>query len=265
MSRIQAAFNALQGKKALIPYVTAGDPNLNTTLDIMHSMVKNGADVIELGVPFSDPMADGPVIQRAAERALVHNVCLKDILNLVAEFRVTNADTPIVLMGYLNPILAMGYQEFASAAQKAGVDGVLTVDCPSEEIEDLHQALKKENVDCIFLISPSTPTERIEQISARASGFLYYVSLKGVTGSASLDIAQVARKIAHLREHTNLPIGVGFGIKDSKTAAAIAQVADAVVVGSRIVEAIEASPNNEAKVAGELVAEFKAAIINGCY
>lgn len=265
MSRIQATFEALQGKKALIPFVTAGDPSLKTTLEIMHSMVQGGADIIELGIPFSDPMADGPTIQRAAERALSQNVSLKDILALVAEFRLLNVATPIVLMGYLNPILAMEYQNFAIEAKKSGVDGVLTVDCPNEEIDGLYQALKTQGIDCVFLISPSTPTERIDEISARASGFLYYVSLKGVTGSASLDIEQVARKIAHLRERTNLPIGVGFGIKDPQTAAAIAQVADAVVVGSRIVEAIETNPNNEAKISGELVAKFKAAIMNGCY
>lgn len=264
MRKIQAAFDALQGKKALIPFVTAGDPNLKTTLAIMHSMVQNGADLIELGIPFSDPMADGPVIQRADKRALAQQVSLKDVLGLVSQFREINIHTPIVLMGYLNPILTMGYQDFAVVAQKAGVDGVLTVDCPYEEIDDLYQALQEHNIDCIFLISSDTPTERIDQICARASGFLYYISLKGVTGSTSLDVEQVARKIIQLRQRTTLPIGVGFGIKDSKTAAVVAQVADAVVVGSYFVEAIEAHANDEAKVVGELVAKFKAAMINGC-
>jgi len=261
MSRIAATLARLAGQKALIPYITAGDPNPGLTVSLMHGLVDGGADIIELGVPFSDPMADGPVIQRAAERALVHNVSLRDVLKMVAEFRKTNQDTPVVLMGYLNPVVAMGYTEFAEAAQAAGVDGVLSVDCPPEESEELAAELESKGLDPIFLLAPTTPEVRIAEIARHARGYVYYVSLKGVTGAANLDIDDVARKIARLREHIALPIGVGFGIRDAETARAIAGVADAVVVGSRLVQEIEAAtPETARERLTRLVAELKAAI-----
>lgn len=260
MSRIQQTFAALNGAKALIPYITVGDPNLDTTLALMHSLVENGADILELGVPFSDPMADGPTIQRAAERALANKVSLNDVLNIVRRFRETNGNTPVVLMGYLNPIHKMGYQAFAQAAAEAGVDGVLTVDSPVETITPLHDELKARGIDCIFLIAPTTTPERIAAIAEKASGFIYYVSLKGVTGSARLDTEAVARQIALLRQYTDLPIGVGFGIRDAQSAAQIAQVADAVIVGSRIVQEIEKQPAQAVCAVADLVRELKAAV-----
>lgn len=195
MSRIQQTFSALNGAKALIPYITVGDPSLETTLALMHSLVANGADILELGVPFSDPMADGPTIQRAAERALANHVSLRDVLETVRLFRQTNDKTPVVLMGYLNPVHKMGYQAFAQVAAEAGVDGVLTVDSPVETIAPLHESLKAQGIDCIFLIAPTTTEERIQTIAKVAGGFVYYVSLKGVTGAASLDTEEVSRKI----------------------------------------------------------------------
>jgi tryptophan synthase, alpha subunit len=260
MSRIQTVFQALNGRKALIPYVTAGDPDPDTTLALMHGMAKAGADIIELGVPFSDPMADGPTIQRAAERALAQGVSLNDVLAIVRRFRETNQNTPVVLMGYLNPVHKMGYETFARAAAEAGVDGVLTVDSPVETIEPLQQALQTAGLDCIFLVAPTTGEERIAQIAQRAGGFVYYVSLKGVTGSAELDTAAVAEKLAVLRRHIRIPIGVGFGISDAASAKKIAAVADAVIVGSRIVREIEATPGREAEAVAALVGELKAAV-----
>ena len=260
MSRIQTVFQALNGRKALIPYVTAGDPDPDTTLALMHGMTKAGADIIELGVPFSDPMADGPTIQRAAERALAQGVSLNDVLAIVRRFRETNQNTPVVLMGYLNPVHKMGYETFARAAAEAGVDGVLTVDSPVETIEPLQQALQAAGLDCIFLVAPTTGEERIAQIAQRAGGFVYYVSLKGVTGSAELDTAAVAEKLAVLRRHIRIPIGVGFGISDAASAKKIAAVADAVIVGSRIVREIEANPGREAEAVAALVGELKAAV-----
>ena len=262
MSRIAACFAALQGKKALIPFITAGDPHPSRTVELMHGLVDGGADIIELGVPFSDPMADGPVIQRASERALVHKVGLRDVLAMVAEFRKTNSTTPVVLMGYLNPVFVMGYAAFATAAREAGVDGVLTVDCPPEEAADLSAALIAADLDPVFLIAPTTPEARVREIARHARGYVYYVSLKGVTGAGNLDIDDVARKIAALRAHIQVPIGVGFGIRDAATAKAISVTADAVVVGSRLVQEIEAATEQTAKerLTG-LVAELKAAIL----
>ena len=260
MSRIQTTFEQLNGAKALVSYITAGDPDLRTTLALMQSLAANGADIIELGIPFSDPMADGPTIQRAAERALAQGVSLKDVLALVAEFRQSNDATPVVLMGYLNPVHKMGYTAFAQAAAAAGVDGVLTVDSPVETIAPLHEALKQQGVDCIFLVAPTTTEARIQTIASLASGFVYYVSLKGVTGSAQLDTEAVSRKIALLRKHIDIPIGVGFGISDAESARKIAAVADAVIVGSRIVNEIERNPGNEAAAAGELAKTLKNAI-----
>ncbi|OIQ76241.1 tryptophan synthase alpha chain [mine drainage metagenome] len=263
MSRIQATFENLkrQGKKALIPYITAGDPHPGHTVELMHAMVASGADVIELGVPFSDPMADGPVIQRASERALVHGVSLREVLGMVAEFRRQDMATPVVLMGYANPVEAMGYQKFAKLAAEAGVDGVLTVDYPPEECAEFVKVLKPYGIDTIFLLSPTTEAARIEHIVSMASGFIYYVSLKGVTGAHHLVVADVAQKVAAIRRHTTLPIGVGFGVRDAATAGAVAAIADAVVVGSRMVQEIESS-SGPAVVAnvGRLVAELRGAI-----
>ena len=262
MSRIAACFAALQGKKALIPFITAGDPHPSRTVELMHGLVDGGADIIELGVPFSDPMADGPVIQRASERALVHKVGLRDVLAMVAEFRKTNTTTPVVLMGYLNPVFVMGYASFATQAREAGVDGALTVDCPPEEAAELSAALIAADLDPVFLIAPTTPEARVREIARHARGYVYYVSLKGVTGAGNLDIDDVARKIAALRAHIQVPIGVGFGIRDAATAKAISVTADAVVVGSRLVQEIEAATEQTAKerLTG-LVAELKAAIL----
>ncbi len=243
MSRIPDTFRKLQaqGKKALIPFVTAGDPNPALTVPIMHALVGAGADIIELGVPFSDPMADGPTIQRSSERALKHGVGLKQVLGMVREFRTTNGTTPVVLMGYANPIEAMGYAAFAGAAQAAGVDGVLVVDYPPEESGQLADLLKARGIDSIFLLAPTSEDSRMEQVARMATGYIYYVSLKGVTGAAHLDLEQVAAKLPQIRSHIRLPIGVGFGIRDAQTAKSIAAISDAVVIGSRLVQEIESS------------------------
>ncbi|MBU2477542.1 MAG: tryptophan synthase subunit alpha, partial [Gammaproteobacteria bacterium] len=240
MSRIAARFTALAkaGRKALIPFVTAGDPNPEVTVPLMHAMVAAGADIIELGVPFSDPMADGPVIQAACERALKHHVSLRKVLEMVKQFRAQDNDTPVILMGYLNPVEVMGYATFAQAAQSAGVDGVLSVDLPPEEAHDFLDELKKVAIDPIFLLSPSTSDERVRKIAAVASGFLYYVSFKGVTGANRLDVGAVAAKLGSIRKLTQLPLGVGFGIRDAQSAADVSAVADAVVVGSALVNRI---------------------------
>lgn len=263
MSRIHAVFSTLQqhGKKALIPYITAGDPHPKHTVALMHTLVENGADMIELGVPFSDPMADGPVIQRASERALVHKVGLRKVLEMVAEFRQRDDKTPIVLMGYANPIEAMGADTFTQAAKNAGVDGVLTVDYPPEECTDFIQKLRDNGMDSIFLLSPTTEPSRIDLIVNQATGFLYYVSLKGVTGAANLDIDEVKSRVSEIRQKTNLPVGVGFGVKDAATAKEVAAFADAVVVGSRMVLAIENSNEEtlQANVAA-LMQELRSAI-----
>lgn len=237
MSRIQATMAALKssGRTALIPYVTAGDPFADITPEIMQALADGGADIIELGVPFSDPMADGPVIQKACERALAQGMSLRKVLALVREFRQTDRETPLVLMGYLNPIESMGHAAFANAARDAGVDGVLTVDLPPEEAGEMAELLDKAGIAPIFLLAPTSSIERVRQTAQLARGYLYYVSLKGVTGSAALDVADVAAKLAAIRACTDLPLGVGFGIKDPPTAAAIAKIADAVVVGSTLV------------------------------
>ena len=243
MSRIADTFKKLQvqGKKALIPFVTAGDPNPGMTVPIMHTLVGAGADIIELGVPFSDPMADGPTIQRSSERALKHGVGLKHVLGMVREFRTTNRTTPVVLMGYANPIEAMGYAAFAESAQAVGVDGVLVVDYPPEESKQLADLLKAHGIDSIFLLAPTSEDSRMEQVGRMATGYIYYVSLTGVTGAANLDLQQVAARLPQIRSHIRLPIGVGFGIRDAQTARAIAAISDAVVIGSRLVQEIESS------------------------
>lgn len=242
MSRIATALAG--ARKALIPFITAGDPHPGQTVALMHALVEGGADVIELGVPFSDPMADGPVIQRAAERALVHKVSLLDVLALVREFRTTNATTPVVLMGYANPIERMGLKAFAAQAQEAGVDGVLVVDYPPEEAAEFSAAMKAQGLDPIFLLAPTSSDARIAQVAELASGYVYYVSLRGVTGAAHLDAGAVAEVFPRLRRQLALPIGVGFGIRDAATATAVAQVADAVVIGSALVQLIERAPDN---------------------
>lgn len=241
MTRIQTVFEKLRAAKrqALIPFITAGDPHPAATVGLMHSLVAGGADIIELGVPFSDPMADGPIIQRASERALAHGVSLSDVLDMVREFRKRDHATPIVLMGYANPVEAMGYEKFASNAQAAGVDGVLTVDLPPEEAEALTAVLKQHELDAIFLLAPTTPTARVIAVSRLVTGYVYYVSLKGVTGAANIDLADVATRLDMLREHLSVPIGVGFGIRDAASAQAVAKLADAVVIGSRLVQEIE--------------------------
>lgn len=265
MSRIASRFESLRttGRKALVPFVTAGDPNPEVTVPLMHALVAGGADIIELGVPFSDPMADGPVIQRASERALAHHVNLKAVFDMVRRFRQEDADTPVVLMGYLNPVEVMGYAAFAEAAAAAGVDGLLTVDLPPEEADDLLQAARAGGIDPIFLLAPTTDEARIERICGAASGFVYYVSVKGITGAANLDTAATAERVAAIRKHTGLPVGVGFGIKDGQTAAQVARVADAVIVGSALVRRIEALKDEPDRIPAEaqgFIAELRQAM-----
>ncbi|MEJ2685678.1 MAG: tryptophan synthase subunit alpha [Gammaproteobacteria bacterium] len=265
MSRIAARFAGLAGagRKALIPYVTAGDPEPGVTVPLMHALVEAGADLLEIGVPFSDPMADGPVIQAACERALVHHVRLRDVLDMVREFRRQDGDTPVVLMGYLNPIEVMGYETFARAASDAGVDGLLTVDLPPEEADGLVNALRAAAIDPIFLLAPTSHEDRIRRVAAAASGFLYYVSLKGVTGSARLDVGAVEARLALIRQCTDLPIGVGFGVSDAESAAAVARVADAVVVGSALVRRIAdlaQAPQQIPAAVAELVSAMRRAM-----
>jgi tryptophan synthase alpha chain len=257
MSRISGIFTELhrQGRTALVPFVTAGDPNPAVTVPLMHAMVKAGADIIELGVPFSDPMADGPVIQRASERALEQGINMRGCLDMVRQFREQDQHTPVVLMGYLNPIEVMGYREFADRAHAAGVDGALVVDAPPEEGHDLLEALREKGLDPIYLIAPTSTADRIRSICESASGFVYYVSIKGVTGAANLDVAAVKEKIDQIRRQTNLPLGVGFGIKDAETAARMAETANAVIVGSAVVGRIEQLKDRPEDIAGE-VAEF---------
>lgn len=254
MNRIDARFQGLReaGRKALVPFITAGDPAPGLTVGLMHALVEGGADIIELGVPFSDPMADGPVIQRASERALAHHTRLSDVLAMVREFRGRDADTPVVLMGYLNPIEIMGYGDFATAAAEAGVDGVLSVDCPPEEGGGYLDALRGAGLHPIFLIAPTSHEARMRRICGAAGGFVYYVSLKGVTGAGHLDIAAVDEKVSEIRGYTGLPVGVGFGIKDADTAARMASIADAVIVGSAIVSRVEALADRPDALAEEL-------------
>ncbi len=244
MSRIAATFAALKqrNRKALIPFITAGDPDPGMTVPLMHALAAAGADVIELGVPFSDPMADGPTIQRSSERALKHGTSLQQVLGLVAEFRRTDVATPVVLMGYANPIEAMGHARFADAARASGVDGVLVVDYPPEEAGRFAELLAQREVDAIFLLAPTSAESRIALVARYARGYIYYVSLRGVTGAANLDLEEIARKLPQIRAQIKLPIGVGFGIRDAQTAQAVARVADAVIIGSRLVQEMEASP-----------------------
>ncbi len=265
MSRIAARFTdlAARGRTALIPFVTAGDPDLATTVPLMHTMVAAGADLIELGVPFSDPMADGPVIQRASERALAHRTRLRDVLDLVHRFRAQDEATPVILMGYINPVESMGYAGFAEAASAAGVDGILIVDAPPEESGDLVAILRQADIDLVYLLAPTSDQDRIRKIGAVASGFVYYVAVKGVTGAGHLDLEDVNAKLAEIRRLIQLPVGVGFGIKDAETAGRVAQMADAVIVGSAIVGRIEAlsmKPEHIPMAIGEFLAGLRVAI-----
>ncbi|MBL6811906.1 MAG: tryptophan synthase subunit alpha [Luminiphilus sp.] len=241
MSRLSQVFADLQADKrrGLIPYVVAGDPSAEGTVPLMHSLVDAGADILELGVPFSDPMSEGPVIQKGHERALANGMSLHRVLSMVAEFRKDNDRTPIVMMGYTNPIERFGYEAFAAASAEAGVDGLITVDLPPEEVDTIDGALKDVGLDNIFLISPTTPEPRVQRIVERARGFIYYVAVKGVTGSGELDTDEVARNVALIREKTSLPIAVGFGIKNAASASAVAASADAVVVGSALIAEME--------------------------
>ncbi len=248
MARIAAAFDRRRqdGRCALVPYVTSGFPQPASTVPVMHAMVAAGADVIELGVPFSDPMADGPVVQRANDRALAAGIGLGDVLDYVAEFRRTDRSTPVVLMGYANPVERIGMAAFAARAADAGVDGVLLVDCPPEEAGAFVAAMRAHALDPIFLLAPTSGEERIAAVAKLASGYVYYVSLKGVTGAAHIDIHEVARQVPRIQQAIGLPIGVGFGIKDGETARRIAAFADAVVIGSRVIEVLEQGEPAEA-------------------
>ena len=247
MSRIEKTFADLRAsnRRALIPFITAGDPEPGLTVPLMHALVAGGADIIELGVPFSDPMADGPTIQRASERALTWGMSLRTVLALVHEFRREDANTPVVLMGYINPIEAFGEEAFGEAAAKAGVDGVLVVDYPPEECGEFASRMRAHGVDPIFLLAPTSSEKRFDDVAAAGRGYIYYVSLKGVTGSGALNLDEVTARIPKIRARCGLPIGVGFGIRDAATAARIATVADAVVIGSRLIEEIENSPREE--------------------
>ncbi|WP_321896853.1 tryptophan synthase subunit alpha [Burkholderia cepacia] len=263
MSRIHNTFSTLaaQGKKALIPFITAGDPDPARTVEFMHALVAGGADVIELGVPFSDPMADGPVIQRASERALANGVSLRHVLADVKHFRDTNTHTPVVLMGYANPIERMGVDAFVAAARDAGVDGVLTVDYLPEESADFAAKLQHADIDPIFLLAPTSSEERFAAVAKVGRGYVYYVSLTGVTGAANLDLSSIASKIPAIKSHVPLPVGVGFGIRDARTARAVSETADAVVIGSRLVQLLHETPPRDAVgTLTRFVADIRAAL-----
>ncbi|HJV95054.1 MAG TPA: tryptophan synthase subunit alpha [Albitalea sp.] len=263
MSRIAATFDALKsrGRKALIPYVTAGDPSPETTVELMLAMATAGADVIELGVPFSDPMADGPVIQRAAERALAKGIGMPQVLAFVRGFRARNNATPVVLMGYANPIERYGVERFVADAKDAGVDGVLVVDYPPEECEAFAQTLRAHAIDPIFLLAPTSTEQRMQHVGRVASGYVYYVSLKGVTGAGHLDTQAVAEMVPRIKKHVSLPVGVGFGIRDAQSAKAVGAVSDAVVIGSALVQLLEAQPrDNVAAAGGKFIAEIRSAL-----
>jgi tryptophan synthase alpha chain len=261
--RIDQVFAALRAQKrtALIPFITAGDPDKVSTVPIMHALVDGGADVIELGVPFSDPMADGPVIQRSSERALAKGVSLRDVIAMTAEFRRTNPTTPVVFMGYANPIEAMGHETFVDAAKRAGVDGVLVVDYPPEESGEFSKLLADNGLAPIFLLSPTTPETRIAAVGRLARGYVYYVSLKGVTGAGNLDVGDVAAKLEAIRRHVPVPVGVGFGIRDGASACAVGRVADAVVIGSALVQRIaDAGPGAGPAAARAWLGEIRTAL-----
>jgi tryptophan synthase alpha chain len=263
MSRITTVFQALaaKGRKALIPYVTAGDPYPDATVDLMLAMAEAGADVIELGVPFSDPMADGPVIQRAAERALAKGIGMPQVLAYVRGFRAKNSTTPVVLMGYANPIERYGIGRFVDDAKNAGVDGVLVVDYPPEECEAFAKTLRDSDLDPIFLLAPTSTEQRMKDVGRVASGYVYYVSLKGVTGAGHLDTSAVAQAVPRIKSLVKMPVGVGFGIRDAASAKAVAAVSDAVVIGSAIVQLLEVQPRDSvAQAGGRFIADIRAAL-----
>jgi tryptophan synthase alpha chain len=251
MSKIATTFKALkeQNKTALVTFITAGDPSPELTVPLMHALVAGGADILELGVPFSDPMAEGPVIQRACERALAQGVGIKDVFNYVREFRKTNQTTPVVLMGYANPIERIGPDNFIKQSVEAGADGAIVVDYPPEECEEFAANMRANGLDLIFLLAPTSTEQRIAQVAKVGGGFSYYVSLKGVTGAGNIDTADVAERLKAIRKHVQLPVGVGFGIRDGATARAVAEVADAVVIGSRIIQEIETAGKDKAVAA----------------
>lgn len=250
MSRLAATFNRLRDDRrcALVPYVTAGDPLPGETAEVMHALAAGGADVIELGLPFSDPTADGPVIQGACERALERGMTPAGVFDAVTEFRKRDRDTPVVIMGYLNPMEAMGIERFTDRARASGVDGVLVVDMPPEEAGEVRDAFRSGELDLIHLVAPNTDDTRCARICESATGFVYYVSLKGVTGAGGLDVGAVGRRLDAIRQHTNLPVGVGFGVRDAETAAALAAHADAVIVGSALVERLHAARADRTRV-----------------
>lgn len=252
MNRIDRTFARLreQGRKALIPFVTAGFPSVETTQALLPALVRAGADLIELGIPFSDPMADGPTIQRASERALAQGMTLARVLELVRDFRRTDADTPVVLMGYANPIEAIGQAKFVDAAAAAGVDGVLVVDYPPEEADDFSALLQGKGLAPIFLLAPTSTPERIAHVARLARGYVYYVSLRGVTGAGHLDVDEVAGKVAAIKAAVPVPVGVGFGIRDGATAKRIGAFADAVVIGSALVQTMFDAPADQVANAG---------------
>ena len=262
MSRISQTFERLKasGRGALIPYVTAGDPDPATTVPLLHAMVEAGADVLEIGVPFSDPMADGPVIQRSSDRALKHGVSLADVLGMVKRFRERDAKTPVVLMGYANPIESMGVPAFAKAASQAGVDGIIVVDYPPEESGELAALLRQEGLDLIFFLAPTSTEERIARVAALASGYIYYVSLRGVTGAAHIDVEEIGSRLAAIRRQTPLPLCVGFGIRDGASAKAVSRVADGAIIGSRVIQEIEAAPGAAAERVGTFLREVRQAM-----
>lgn len=265
MNRIDQRMAALKkaNRKALVTYIVSGDPTPDATLVTMHSLVANGADIIELGIPFSDPMAEGPVIQHGHERALVHNVSLKSTIEVVRQFRETDNETPIVLMGYANPVERMGYETFATTAAAAGVDGVLTVDLPPEEAALLNEQLNRVDMKNIFLLAPTTTVQRVREIVSLAGGFVYYVSLKGVTGAGNLDLASVKEKLALIRQHTNLPVCVGFGIKDGESAKAVSEFADGAVVGSVFVDKMGSLENADRHTIADAIGQLAAGIRHG--
>ena len=263
MSRIATTFAALQsrGRKALIPYITAGDPYPDATVEIMSAMAKAGADVIELGVPFSDPMADGPVIQKASERALARHIGMPQVLDFVRGFRAGNDHTPVVLMGYANPVERYGIDRFVADAKTAGVDGVLVVDYPPEECEAFAGTLQAHGIDPIFLLAPTSTEARMREVGRLASGYVYYVSLKGVTGAGHLDTAAVARMMPRIKAHVSVPVGVGFGIRDAQSARAVAAVSDAVVIGSALVQLLETRDRaHVAAAAADFIGGVRAAL-----
>lgn len=269
MSRLTAVFEQLaeRGAKALVPYIVAGDPGPQYTVELMHALVASGADIIELGVPFSDPMAEGPTIQLAHERALAHRVSLGQVLDMVAEFRQRDSDTPVVLMGYTNPVERMGYKVFAERAAQAGVDGLLSVDMPPEEAGETSRLLRESAMDNIFLLAPTSSDSRVAKVAALASGYLYCVSLKGVTGAGHLDVDSVREQMRRIRQHSNLPVTVGFGIKDGASAAAIAPLCEGVVVGSALVDRLAkwddaADTKQQISDAVALIADIRTAIDN---